>query len=145
MCLMVGLPYSGKTTLALELAKEHNAVIVCPDAVRLALHGERFIPQAESMVWAIAECMANAAFYAGHEYVIIDATNGTVERRARWTRVALVIGPTTVVALQAHATEELCHIRAQKALDTAIRPVIERMAASFEPVNEGAEGIHLLF
>lgn len=145
LCLMVGLPYSGKTTLALQMAEEKHGVIVCPDAMRIALHGSRFITHAEPMVWAMCEYMAKAAFYAGHDYVIIDATNNTAERRARWVKVARVIGPTEVVALQAHATPAECDIRAQEALDNQIRPIIQRMADSREEVDEAAEGIHLLF
>ena len=142
MCLMVGLPYSGKSTYAAELAELHKGAIVCPDAIRLALHGTRFIPQAEPMVWAIAETMANALFYAGHRFVIIDATNQTIQRRARWIGVARVIGPTRVVAAILDTSAEDCDIRAQKALDNQIRPIIARMAESYEEVTE-AEGIGL--
>ncbi len=41
---MVGLPYSGKSTAAREL----GFPIVCPDAIRLALHGQRFILRDET-------------------------------------------------------------------------------------------------
>ena len=78
--LMVGLPRSGKTTRALELGYP----IVCPDAIRLAIHGQAFIPEAEPVVWAHAKIMARALFLAGHNDVTIDATNTTFKRREFW-------------------------------------------------------------
>src|SRR5690606_41614342 len=73
----VGLPYAGKTSWA--MLQGHP--IVCPDAIRLALHGERYLPAAERMVWVLAHYMVRALFEAGHHTVILDATNTTEERR----------------------------------------------------------------
>jgi predicted kinase len=77
---MVGLPYSGKSFKAKQLA----APIVCPDTIRVALHGKKFVPAAEPYVWAIAKTMVKALFLAGHDCVVLDATNTTVDRRAEW-------------------------------------------------------------
>lgn len=77
---MVGLPRSGKTTKASGM----GCPIVCPDAIRLALHGRRFEKLAEDFVWAIAKTMVRALFLAGHDEVVLDATNNTVKRRAMW-------------------------------------------------------------
>jgi predicted kinase len=77
---MVGLPYSGKSTSAATV----GAPIVCPDAIRAALHGHKFIPEAEPMVWAVAKTMVRALFMAGHEVVVLDATNTTRARRSEW-------------------------------------------------------------
>lgn len=78
---MVGLPYSGKSTMA----KMYEYPIVCPDAIRVALHGKKFIPEAEQHVWAIAKTMVRALFLAGHDAVILDATNTTQKRRDEWS------------------------------------------------------------
>ena len=77
---MVGLPRSGKTTEAQKLGHP----IVCPNAIRLALHGKAFLPESEPMVWTIAKYMVRSLFFAGHDTVILDATNTTVRRREEW-------------------------------------------------------------
>src|SRR4051812_20443404 len=82
--ILCGLPRSGKTTLANSLSRERGWPVVCPDAVRLALHGQRFVPEAEAFVWAIAKVMVRALFLAGHDDVVLDATNGTRKRRGEW-------------------------------------------------------------
>ena len=77
---MVGLPRSGKSTEAKKLGYP----IVSPDAIRLALYGKPYITEAEGMVWTIADYMVRSLFLAGHDKVIIDATNTTKVRRDRW-------------------------------------------------------------
>ena len=71
---MVGLPYSGKSTEAKTLGHP----IVCPDAVRAAIHGERFITKMEELVWFIVKRMVLSLFLAGHDKVILDATSSRV-------------------------------------------------------------------
>lgn len=85
--MMVGLPRSGKSTVAAYM----GCPTVNPDAIRLALHGQAFVPDAEAMVWVMTEYMIRALFLAGHDTVILDATNITRERRdkfrsKRWIR-----------------------------------------------------------
>ena len=80
LILTVGLPQSGKSTWA----RMQGCPIVNPDSIRLALHGKPFLPEAEQFVWAIAKCMVNALFLAGHETVVLDATNTTRKRRDEW-------------------------------------------------------------
>ena len=84
--MMVGLPRSGKSTRARELHKEHGWPIVCPDSIRLALHGQAYRQETEPMVWAVAKTMVRSLFGAGHDGVILDATNTTGHRRREWTR-----------------------------------------------------------
>jgi predicted kinase len=80
LIIMIGLPYSGKSTAA----REYDCPIVNPDSIRVALHGHKFIPEAEPHVWAIAKTMVRALFLAGHDYVVLDATNLTEARRTEW-------------------------------------------------------------
>lgn len=80
LIMMVGLPRSGKTTWALK----QGHPIVNPDAIRLAIHGQAYIPSAERFVWATAHYMVKALFEAGHKTVILDACNNTVKRREEW-------------------------------------------------------------
>ncbi len=80
LILTVGLPRSGKTTWALE----QGYPIVNPDGIRLAIHGKQFVALAEPLVWVIAKYMVRALFNAGHDVVILDATNTTSKRRDAW-------------------------------------------------------------
>jgi predicted kinase len=125
--MTVGLPRSGKTTYAHVM----TVPIVNPDSIRLALHGQRFISDAEPMVWAIARYMVIALFEAGHDEVILDATNTTVKRREEWVdkRWIRVFCPMT-------ADKDTCLARAARLNDMEIVPIIEKMAAQFEPVTD---------
>lgn len=123
---MMGLPRSGKTTWARSQAYP----IVCPDAIRLALHGQRYVEQAEPFVWATAKVMARALFLAGHRVVILDATNATRKRRDEWRSREWgtfwkVIG----------TGKDECLARAGAEGDEEIVPVIERMAGQWEPLG----------
>lgn len=125
--MTVGLPRSGKTTSARGM----KMPIVNPDSIRLALHGQRFIGEAEPMVWAMAKYMVAALFEAGHDDVVLDATNTTVKRRdewvdKRWRR--------RFVPMVADETE--CLARAARLNDSYIVPIIEKMAAQFEPFTD---------
>ncbi len=123
----VGLPRSGKTTWA----RKQRAPIVCPDAIRLALHGQRFVALAEPFVWAIAKVMVRSLFRAGHQVVVLDACNVSRNRRGEWldpewrTRFALIGTPPVV-----------CVRRADETNDTVIVPVIKRMAEEWEDLGE---------
>ena len=130
LVLTLGLPRSGKTTWA----RQQGVPIVNPDAIRLALHGERFIGLAEPFVWAIAKCMVRALFLAGHSTVILDATNVTKKRRDEWksdewTRAVKLI----------QSSAETCRTIAHGLNDEYIIPIIDKMAAEWEAPTQ-AEG-----
>ena len=125
--LMVGLPRSGKTTRALELGYP----IVCPDAIRLAIHGQAFIPEAEPVVWAHAKIMARALFLAGHNDVTIDATNTTFKRREFWIEEGFEI---VYHIINTGAAE--CIQRALFDNRPELCAVIKRMDEQFEEVTE---------
>ena len=116
-----GLPYSGKTTWA----KKQDSPIVCPDCIRIALHGHKFIPEAEEFVWAIAKKMVEALFLAGHNTVILDATNTTKERRDHWISSRWATNFHRIPT-----PKEICIERALSVDDMAIIPIIEKMAES---------------
>lgn len=115
----IGLPKSGKTTWA----RKQGHPIVNPDSIRLALHDHDYIRLAEPFVWAIAKVMVRALFEAGHEVVILDATNTTEKRREEWmsdeweTEWHIIATPKSV-----------CLERA----DETMKPVIERMAGAWD-------------
>jgi hypothetical protein len=72
--------------------------------------------------------MASALFRAGHETVIIDATNITSKRRAEWeTRFPGYIDYKVI-----DTSPAVCISRAKAEGDEGIIPVIERMAADWD-------------
>ena len=125
----VGLPRSGKSTWA----RKQGHPIVNPDSVRLAMHGQRFQALAEPFVWAVVHCMVKALFLAGHNVVILDATNTTKKRRDEW----ISKGWDTVFLVVGTLAHE-CIRRAKAEGDEVIIPVIERMYESYEAL-EGSE------
>lgn len=125
--VMVGLPRSGKSTKAHEMGHP----IVNPDSVRLALHGQAFAAAAEKMVWALSHYMVKALFLAGHEHVILDATNTTAKRRADWVSTDW---NTHFIVCQADAAT--CISRAHETQRQDLIPVIERMAGLWQILHE---------
>lgn len=127
---MMGLPRSGKSTIVKTLSTELEAPIVRRDAIRLALHGERFIKEAEPMVKAMSLYMIRALFLAGHTVVICDETN--YSRAARdsikdpsWdTKFYEVTTPASV-----------CIERALYTNQPDLVDVIVEMAARYEPLG----------
>jgi predicted kinase len=137
VAIMVGLPCSGKSTLAKQLTVSPlHTVVVCPDTIRLALHGQQFIPEAEPMVWAIAQVMVNTLLEQGYA-VIIDATNTTRERRRMWTQLSRKWGPVTIHWVRASVDECKRRNAELRRLNPAI---IDRMMAQFETPSD-TEGI----
>lgn len=123
LILTVGLPRSGKTTWA----QRQGLPIVNPDSIRLAMHGQRFQPLAEPLVWATATIMVRSLFLAGHSSVILDATNITRERRAAWR------SPDWDLHFVVFRTSfHECKARALALEDHTLVSVIERMARQFE-------------
>lgn len=122
--LMVGLPRSGKSTEAKNL----GFPIVEPDAIRLALHGTPWRPEAEPMIWAIAKIMVRSLFLSGHTDVVLDATNHTADNRREWEsdewciKLHVVDTPVDVCVSRAIATDQEYLI-----------PVIERMSRDWVP------------
>lgn len=95
LAIMCGIPLSGKSTYARKL-QEKGWVRVSLDDIRLALHGQRYISEAEPIVWANAELMVRSLLKSGHK-VVVDTTNRTRERRKRWIKVANDFGLTVKI------------------------------------------------
>jgi predicted kinase len=129
--LMVGLPRSGKSTVALTVIGQP---IVSPDAIRLALHGTAWREEAEPMVWGIARTMVEALFLAGHNEVIVDACHVTAERRRQWESPKWAISYHIIPTLK-----ETCVERALAVDRPDLVPVIERMAAAWDPPGMGQD------
>lgn len=142
LMIMCGLPLSGKSTTAKEYQRE-GWTVLCPDTVRLAIHGQAFVPGAEPFVWATVETIVRSLLMDGHR-VIVDATNNTRERRRVWLRMADDFGMPLLVNYHATPARE-CIDRAERDGKDHMIPVIKRMADKFEPPNENDErGIELV-
>lgn len=123
LLMTVGLPYSGKSTVAKSL----GAPIVCPDQIRYALHGQRYIQEAEAFVWAIARVMVTSLFLSGHDKVVLDATNTTKTRRDEWKDPKWIRR-----YLVCDISKMTCAQRAMANEDEYIIPIIDRMDKQLE-------------
>ncbi|TWH46343.1 ATP-binding protein [Sporomusa sp. KB1] len=130
LIITVGLPLSGKSTLVKNCSEYMpNVVVVCPDTIRLALHGNQFIGRAEPFVWAIAQTMARTFLMQGNT-VIIDATNTTVERRKMWVYMAREFKKGLTI-YHVKTPADVCRER-NKALGRLDESIIDRMEEQFE-------------
>lgn len=123
----VGLPRSGKSSWARSLPHP----IVNPDAIRLALHGKRFDPAMEKEVWGMAQMMVRALFQAGHDTVVLDATNITRSRRDEWASQDW-----DVRFKEVDTPVEECIRRADEARDHEMVGVIISMAERYEALAD---------
>lgn len=130
LILTVGLPRSGKSTWAHKSIYDRNAVVVNPDSVRLAIHGQAYIREAEGFVWATVKAMVKALFLAGHTEVIIDATNLKEKGRGAWW-----CDDWTVLYKVFDADSETCMQRARDSNREDLIPVIIRMADEYEELT----------
>ena len=128
---MMGLPRSGKSTIVANLAKELGAPIVRRDAIRLALHGQRFKIEAEPKVKAMSLYMIRSLFLAGHEVVICDETN-----YSKAARNALMDSEWKTRFYPVLTSPEVCKERAVLTGQPDLIPIIEEMWGRYEPLDQ---------
>lgn len=131
---MVGLPRSGKSTIVADLSAKLGAPIVRRDAIRLALHGQRFAPQAEPMVKAISLYMIRSLFLSGHETVVCDETN-----YSRAARSSICDPSWDTVFYPVDTPKEVCIDRAYLTGQGDLTEIIEEMAGRWERLDPGTE------
>ena len=132
--LLVGLPRSGKSTLAQEIHRSTHYPIVCPDDFREALHGEAFVGTAERSVWA-SVFVAARALLLRHDGIVVDACNRSRARRDEWRRELKGWG--NVLVAEMPFSKEVSLERA--ADHPELLPIIERMASGFERTTDDEE------
>jgi len=130
LIMLMGLPRAGKSMWA----RASGVPVVNPDSIRLAMHEQPYIKAAEPFVWAIAKTMVKALFLAGHDKVVLDATNTTRKRRDEWRD-----GDWAVRVHEFTASIDLCIQRAKSSNRDDLIPVIERMFENYEPLDDDEE------
>ena len=128
---MIGLPYSGKTTTALTFAFP----IVNRDAIRFSLYGKRYDGTREDEVTEIENRMVECLFFAGHEWIIIDACHLKKKYLERWKDLGYrVTGRPVLTKL------EECIKRAKDNCDIDTQIIIEDMAKESDMVDYRDKG-----
>ena len=128
LIMTVGLPRSGKSTWA----RTQGYPIVNPDSIRLALYNKDFWAPGEKMVWAVARTMVNSLFLAGHDVVILDATNVQKPLRDDWKTDQVIEYRIRYKLVE--TPKEVCINRAGS--NTTLIEVIQRMSEVFDPLQE---------
>lgn len=126
--MMVGLPRCGKSTKA----REWGFPIVNPDAIRMVIHGTPFRSTVEPLIWATAKILLRSLFLAGHNDVILDATNTTAERRAEWET-----GEWNVKYYVFNTPVDVCKKRAVMTAQDYLLDVIDKMNSEFTIPTDG--------
>jgi predicted kinase len=119
LILLCGLPRSGKTTWALNT----KLPTVSPDSIRIVLHGQPFIGEAEPMIWVLTRYFIKSLFSYGFPIVILDATNTTEFRRKEWLSKEWDCKYKCF-----HTSKEVCIERAKQSPNGELVKVIERMS-----------------
>ncbi len=126
ICTM-GLPRCGKSTWA----RNQPFPVISPDAVRLALYGQRFWEPGEKMVWALVPLMVRTLFESGNNAVILDATNITLWQRDQWQS-----DEWETVFYHIDTPVGVCVERAVDTGQNDLIKVIAEMVERFEPLEE---------
>ncbi len=131
LTFLVGIPRSGKSTFVKKYQELFPlAVVVSSDKIRLALHGERYNPLAETMVFAIKHVMIRALLDSGYD-VIVDGTHSS---RVSIRRL-LEIDP-NAKPIQVTTSEEVCIERAIKCGQEDLIPAIKRISRNLKIIED---------
>ena len=131
--VMVGLPASGKSTIAAEYIERHDAVLVSSDAIRAEIYGDENCQDDPSKVFDLMKKRTVAALREGYN-VVYDATNINSKRRISLLRdikkqVAQVI-PVAVLVL---CPVDECIERDALRNRTVGEAVINKMLYNYQP------------
>lgn len=121
----IGCPRSGKSTYCKKWVDEKTEttkkVIVNVDEIRLSLHGNRYEPLAETIVFAITHVMIRALLNQGFD-VIVDETNTTEISIQRLLEIDANARPILI-----DTPPEECKKRAIETNQSDLIPVIDRI------------------
>ena len=128
--LFVGLPRSGKSTLAKLLGYPR----VEGDALREVIHGTPYKLNMEPLVNSFRHIMVEALFAAGHTDVIVDGCHQTRRQRDAWKSDDWIC----IYHLLPTSTD-VCKKRAVATNQEYLFPVIDEMAGTWEGLTEEEE------
>lgn len=149
LVLVIGLPGSGKSTVARALAKEIKAKILRTDEIRKTLiqspnYGEREKEMVYDAMLSTAEQLLK-----NDENVILDATFYREELRSRAKNLAEKLKKKFFI-IECRAHEEIIKRRMEKRkksikrLSDADFEVYKKLKEKFEPVKESADGLVII-
>lgn len=141
--MLVGLPGSGKSTFAEQLAEEQNAVVFSSDAIRGELYGDESCQTDPARVFEILRARTIEAIKQGQS-VIYDATNLSRKRRAALLNT---LPACTKHCLIIWASVETCMQRDANRVRAVGEPVIKKMLLKFQTPNsdEGWDSIDIVY
>ena len=132
---MIGLPGSGKSWEAKEIAERENAVIVSSDAIRGELYGDESCQDNPRKVFEIVEKRVRKTLSSGRS-VIMDATNISGKRRAEWVSQMKMYGA-EMIAVYLDTPISICIERQDFRQRKVPVDVIRRMQRQFQaPVKK---------
>lgn len=143
--MLCGLPASGKSTYAKEIAKNDNTEIFSSDAIRKELYGSEEDQQNPQKVFQILHKRVKTALQNGNS-AVYDATNLVSKRRKAFLDELKKIPCKKVCILFMQPKQEL--LDRDSGRDRHVgEHVIDRMLKQFEPpmYSEGWDEIHIIW
>jgi predicted kinase len=133
LVLLIGLPGSGKSSLALRLQQEQPGCrVISTDQIRAELFGDESIQGNWSAIWQQIQLQFQQAvgqMRTGQTTLAIyDATNTRRRNRRQVIALARATGFTQIWAVWLHLPLEVCLSRNQQRLRQVPEPVMQRMA-----------------
>ena len=131
--MMIGVPGSGKSTIAEEIALNEPAIIVSSDVTRAHLYGDESVQGDPAKVFRIVHESVKHYLSKGCN-VIMDATNINSKKRAAFLREVNKVCPDCrKIAVVVVADKDTCVSRDLLRSRTVGWEVVERMIANFQP------------
>ena len=143
--MMIGLPASGKSTIAKEIAERESAVIISTDDLRQELLNDVNSQENNNLIFEEAERRLKANIEAGRN-VIFDATNINYKKRRDWLNRFNKYNVRKIGVLVATPYEE-CLIRNKQRERKVPEDVIKRMYFNFyiPQYYEGFDDIQIIY
>lgn len=128
--MMIGLPASGKSTIAEEISKSEGAIIVSSDEIRKELLGDINDQSKNSLIFETVEERIKL-YLANKQDVIFDATNINYKKRRAFLQRMRGLYSFEAIAILVATPYEECLIRNANRERKVPEEVIKRMYYSF--------------
>lgn len=140
--MLIGLPGSGKTEVAIKLVND-NTIILSSDAIRKEFYGDESVQDNPSQIFEEMQRRTIAALKGGKN-VVYDATN--ISRKKRKHLLSSLNIPCKKIACVVWARYETCVARDSSRNRNVGESVIKRMLLNFQPpyYDEGWDEIEFM-